>query len=150
MTDPSPYSSQSSSQPPIDREAALRRVKAPAIALIVVGAISAVGLVGNGALTLLTDAAAMQQQQAAMLDEYGLGFLVSTGFTFGTTALGVVASIVIILGGLKMRALEGYGLAMTASILALVPCLSCCCITLPFGIWALIVLMDANVKQAFR
>jgi hypothetical protein len=151
MSDPSPYSSQPAPQPPVDREAALRRVKAPAIGLIVIGVISAVSLVGSAAMSLLVDVAAMQGQQAAMLEQYGLGFLASQAFTIGSTAAGVVASVVMILGGLKMRALEGWGLALTASILTFLPGLTCCCvITLPFGLWALIVLVDADVKQAFR
>jgi hypothetical protein len=71
--------------------------------------------------------------------------------------LGVVSSIMgILIGGLiffgamKMRQLNNWGLALAAAILAMIPCLSpCCCIGLPIGIWALVVLLDDNVKRSF-
>jgi hypothetical protein len=52
-----------------------------------------------------------------------------------------------------MVSLKSYGLAMTGSILAAIPCLSamgCCGIGEAVGIWSLIVLMSADVKSAFR
>ena len=63
----------------------------------------------------------------------------------------LLVGVIIILGALKMKNLQSYGLAMAASILAMVPCLSACCpIGLPIGIWALIVLNNPEVKAAFR
>ena len=38
-----------------------------------------------------------------------------------------------------------------ATIIAMVPCISpCCLVGLPIGIWALVVLMKPEVKAAFR
>ena len=52
---------------------------------------------------------------------------------------------------MKMKKLESYGWAMTASILALAPCISpCCLVGLPIGIWALVVLAKPEVKSAFH
>lgn len=62
----------------------------------------------------------------------------------------LIVGVIIILGALKMKKLQSHGLAMTASILAMVPCLSACCPGLPIGIWALIVLNNPEVKAAFR
>ena len=71
------------------------------------------------------------------------------GITFG--CIGILIGILILYAGVRMRALENHGLAVAASILAMIPCISPCCILgLPFGIWALVVLLDANVKAAFR
>ena len=40
---------------------------------------------------------------------------------------------------------------MTAAIVAVIPCVApCCLLSLPFGIWALVVLGDSSVKAAFR
>ncbi|HOX57704.1 MAG TPA: GYF domain-containing protein [Candidatus Paceibacterota bacterium] len=72
--------------------------------------------------------------------------------------IGVVSSIIAILlsgliffGAMKMKKLESYGLAMTASIIAMIPCLSpCCLIGLPIGIWAVMVLSKEEVKSAFH
>lgn len=54
-------------------------------------------------------------------------------------------------GGLKMKNLESYPLAIAASIIAIIPCFgSCCCTGIPVGIWALIVLNKPEVKSSFR
>lgn len=63
---------------------------------------------------------------------------------------GFLSSIVILWGGIWMKNLRSYGLAMAASILAMVPCFSpCCLLGLPIGIWALVVLSEPGVKAAF-
>jgi hypothetical protein len=58
----------------------------------------------------------------------------------------------IIFGALRMRQLRSYGLAVAAAILSLIPCLGSPCIVLgvPFGIWALVVLVNSDVRQAFH
>jgi len=67
--------------------------------------------------------------------------------------LHIVGTVVIALGALRMKNLQSYGRAVTASILAMVPCVGtsgcCCLIGLPIGPWALIVLMDSGVQAAF-
>lgn len=71
------------------------------------------------------------------------------GLVFNVIAL--IAAVVIILGALKMKRLESYGMAMTAAIVAMIPCISSCCLVgLPLGIWALVVLNDAEVKNSFH
>jgi hypothetical protein len=50
-----------------------------------------------------------------------------------------------------MKKLESYSFAMAAAIIAMIPCISpCCLLGLPFGIWALVVLGDGSVKAAFQ
>jgi hypothetical protein len=62
---------------------------------------------------------------------------------------GICLGAILFLGALKMKNLESFGLAMTASIIALIPCHYCCLLGIPFGIWALITLMQEDVKSAF-
>jgi hypothetical protein len=63
----------------------------------------------------------------------------------------LVWCMVIIYGALKMSRLQSYGLAMTSSILSLIPCLACCCfLSIPFGIWSLVVLSRPEVRANFR
>jgi len=65
-----------------------------------------------------------------------------------------VTALLPLIGGIRMRALRSYGLAVTGAIVAAIPCLSpasCPCgLGLIFGIWALVVLLNADVKAAFR
>ena len=68
-----------------------------------------------------------------------------------TGVINLLVGIVVIVGAVKMKNLESYGFAMASAIIAMVPCISpCCLLGLPFGIWALVVLSDAGVKAAFR
>jgi hypothetical protein len=64
--------------------------------------------------------------------------------------IGVAIGVLILFGAMKMKKLESHSWGMASSILALVPCISpCCLVGLPVGIWALVVLSDADVKAAF-
>lgn len=58
--------------------------------------------------------------------------------------------IVMIVGGLKMMRLQSHGWAMTASILALLPCSPAGLVGLVVGIWSLVVLSRPRVKAAFQ
>ncbi|HUE71126.1 MAG TPA: serine/threonine-protein kinase [Pirellulaceae bacterium] len=60
------------------------------------------------------------------------------------------SSILLILGGLKMRQLHSYGLARFAAIVALLPLGPQWLVSLPMGIWALAVLGRPEVKRAFE
>ena len=66
------------------------------------------------------------------------------------SVIGIAMGIVILMGAMKMRNLQSYNFALAATIIAMIPCVSPCCILgLPFGIWALVVLMKPDVKAAF-
>ncbi len=131
---------------------AQQKVNGPAIGLMVTGIIGLLlvlcGLIGNLTGAGFADPAKMQglsEQQRQMLAYYtGAVGLVSN-------FIGLAIGLVILLGAMRMKNLQSYGLAMTSSILAMIPCVSPCCILgLPFGIWAVVVLNKPEVKQAFR
>ena len=64
--------------------------------------------------------------------------------------IGILVCVFIFFGALKMKKLENYGLCMGASIVAMIPCISpCCLIGLPIGIWALVVLNKPEIKSSF-
>ena len=56
----------------------------------------------------------------------------------------------VIFGALKMRNLQGHGIALGAAIVSLIPCSGCCCIGMPVGIWALVTLLKPEVKSQFQ
>jgi hypothetical protein len=65
--------------------------------------------------------------------------------------MGVVTSSVILVGATRMRKLQGHTFGVVAAVVALLPCVSPCCIVgLPIGIWALTTLNKPEVKDAFR
>jgi hypothetical protein len=59
-------------------------------------------------------------------------------------------SLTLIIGGWRMRQLKSYGLAMIAAVLAILPCDIAWPIGVPIGIWALVVLRDPAVREAFE
>ena len=63
----------------------------------------------------------------------------------------VAANAVILAGAIRMKDLRNPGLARGACILAVIPCLGPCFVLgIPFGIWGLVALSDANVRAAFE
>ena len=62
----------------------------------------------------------------------------------------LAAPLLIIAGAIQMLRLRSYFMAKLAAILSLVPCGCCFLISLPFGVWGLIVLNDPSVRGAFR
>ena len=63
--------------------------------------------------------------------------------------LGILTSAFVIFGALKMRSAQSFGLAMAAAIVAMLPCSCTCCIGIPVGIWALVVMNKPEVKSSF-
>jgi hypothetical protein len=120
-------------------------VKVPATLLVVVGAIHVVMSLASpltkpwimNAILQIIDNMHLPPEARAAFTGQNVGFGVADifGMVFGLAIGGLT-----ITGGLKMMKLQSWGLALTAAILAVIPCNSCCCISLIPGIWALIVL----------
>jgi hypothetical protein len=65
--------------------------------------------------------------------------------------IGVLSSILVIVGAINMLALRIHGLAVIVSVLVMLPCVAPCFgLGLVFGIWAVVRLSDEIVKRAFR
>lgn len=143
-------------QPGGNSAQAAERVKVPAIGLMVAMGIglvvallgllqNALGMagIGPGAVPPDIDPAAMEQVRVFQMFSGGIGIALGV--------ISIIVGIVVILGAIKMKNLESYGFALTASILSLIPCVSpCCLLGLVFGIWGIVVLNDPQVKAAFR
>ena len=135
---------------------AASKVAGPAIGLIIAGVIDLLSALATAAYGVVLGnidlEAAMPPGSIQGDPEAAKAAMAIVGpFYIGLGVVGVLVGAVIIFGGVKMKGLSGYGLAMTAAILAMIPGLSSCClIGLPMGIWALVVLLNAEVKSAFR
>ena len=131
------------------------KLKAPGIALIVVGSI---GLLLMGAYMVLTVVMALSGAPGFEPPPQMTDPAERTGFYIGAygviimMVLNTLFQIFIILGGLAMVKGKGRGAAFAGSILSVIPCLSSslCFLGIPFGIWALVVLADPNVKRSFK
>lgn len=124
---------------------AAHRVLGPAIALIVTGTLGVLFWLGYGAVFVMAFFVEPGPRPAEP------GVMVGVAIGAGAVLLVLITIYALVIyGAIKMKNLERYGMAMTASILAMLPCSYCCLIGLPFGIWALVVLNDVSVRAAFR
>ena len=125
-------------------------VSGPAIGLIITGILNIIFAAARTAFALVGTGGAMIQHTGN--PEFDKMFAAMMG-TFGLAAgvIGFLGGILILIAGVKMKKLEAYGLAIAASIIAMIPCLSTCCIVgLPIGIWALVILSKPEVKASFH
>jgi hypothetical protein len=137
-----------SSPVPTPGPAAAERVKGPAIGLIVVALLGVIFAIFSLIKNLLVGGSVPANSQIQMP-----AWVAMLSGTVGVvlSIIGIIMCGVILLGALKMKKLQSYRLAMAASIIAMIPCLSpCCLIGLPIGIWALVVLSKPEVKSAFH
>ena len=100
-------------------------------------------------LTELGPPGADRQKQLDDLKKKEAEMRADTPLNVGFGVLGVVLGLLTIGGGVKARSLSGYGFAMTGAVAAIIPLGGCCCVSLPVGVWALVVLMSADVKAGF-
>ncbi len=133
-------------EPNSARAAAMDQLKGPAIGLMATAGIGAafqlLGLVLN-LMGVGMGALAQGNQDIPSMMSGGIGAVFSV--------IGLIMSVVVFMGASKMKNAESYGFAMAAAIIAMIPCLGpCCLLGLPFGIWALVVLMKPEVKAAFQ
>ena len=124
------------------------QVSGPAIGLLVTGIIGAVfSLVGFISLAIGTGLSHF------WVDEFPEYFerIYQRSFALSSSLVEIVVAAFIVYAALKMKDMQQWGLAVAASILAMLPCISpCCIIGLPIGIWALVILLRPEVRAAFH
>ncbi|MCE9637830.1 MAG: hypothetical protein K8T90_19190 [Planctomycetes bacterium] len=133
-----------------NRAAAASALKGPAIGMIVAASIGAV--VSLFGLMQKPDDARAVYEMMKLPKEQVDQMMSMVGPLQKVMAIGFfLLNVFIIFGSLKMMKLSSYGLAMTACILAILDCNSCCCIlAAPFAIWGLVVMNRAEVKASFQ
>lgn len=133
------------------REAALRAVKGPAIALMVTAGLGIAYYLFSGLLTLISGGSMFHGGVPSDFPPQLKAFLEGMrGPLAGVINLAIAAlNGFVLLGAIKLLRLQNRGLAMAGAIVAMLPCQCCCVLGLPFGIWALVVLSKPEVKSAF-
>lgn len=127
------------------------QVSGPSIGLLVTGIIGGIFSVLGLLMSFL--GTSLSSIMADRIDEFDERYvdLFEGAAGMASSFIGIVVAAFIIYAALKMKELSQYGLCMAASILAMIPCISpCCVIGLPIGIWCLIVLSRPEIKTAFH
>jgi hypothetical protein len=148
---------------PLTREELKRKVKPPGIALLVVGILS-IALIGYGVFDYFvnfdktiaaekakidahpTMPAAQKEASKDMMDQMAKIMKVATPILW---VLEGIVTLFIIVGSTKMMSASSLGWSRAAAILAMIPCHGCWVLGIAIGIWAIIVLSNSQVKQAF-
>lgn len=125
------------------------KVGPPGIALAVLGvAVSLMGLTVTGINTFTSLLPLLQTDDivAALIAS-----AVSLAISLIMPMMTIVGGIVILVGGLRLRAGKSAGLVYLGAIAAMIPCCSyyCCCFGIPLGIWAIVTMQDDQVQAAF-
>lgn len=135
----------------MDAAAAQSKVQGPAIGLMVYGILQILASCLGIGLNLLSMTGVINQ---GAFSEFGgdaaMSSVMGGGLGLVMAVPGLVLSFIITFGGLKMKGLQSYGLAMAGAVCAMLPCSCCCIIGIPLGIWALMTLMNDEVKLAFQ
>ena len=143
----SPQNAGGGADPPVDPNA-VQRVAGPAIGLMVIAGLAIALWILMILFNLL--GVGLGAAGAAGGDEQAPGQMLSgtLGLITGILGLGIYGFV--FYGASRMKNLQNYGMAMAASIVAMLPCSYCCLAGLPIGIWALIVITKPEIKSAFR
>jgi hypothetical protein len=150
----------------IDR--ARSRVRVPAVLLIVTGALGLLMAlfnlvnVGNLGPQLDEQLAAQNEkvennpnlnadQKKEQKEMFGKVFDTIKSVALPFYLVNVLVAGVVLFGGVKMLGLSGRGLAITGSVLAMIPCVNsvCCLLGLPAGIWAIVAMANPTVRAGF-
>jgi tRNA A-37 threonylcarbamoyl transferase component Bud32 len=113
----------------------------PAVALIFTGVVSFISWVVIAVIAF--------KEYASLFDEGSpIGYLILLATALGSLAV-IVASLLVIAGGMSMMRLKSYSLALTAAILAALPWSLAFPLGLIIGLWAVTMLQMPQVKAAF-
>ncbi len=168
MRDDAPYGLDDPQRPP-DDGAVRGRVMPPAIFLLVVSVLNLLAgiycmvdgiFVKEGGADV---EAQMQKQwddmepsQKDAMSQVGIKsahdlLMLGANFYLGWGGLMALIAVLTLFGSIRMLSLHSYGLGMFGAVLTAIPCVTpCCLIGQIAGIWAIIVLMNPDVRRAFH
>jgi hypothetical protein len=125
-------------------QAARDMLKGPVLGLKITAILGALAALVSIAVNVLGIGA------GAMEGEEALPAMMSGGIGVAMGVVGACVAVFLWVAAGKMQNLVSYNLCLIACIVAMVPCVSpCCLLGLPIGIWAVIMLNKPEVKSAF-
>ena len=133
-----------------DREAALARLRPPAITMVILAALGLMSYLAMVVLYLVGAGAGLAGLAGSHGSEDAVAALLGGGVGIAIGIVGALVNGLIIWGGMKMYNGTSLVMAWVATVLTLTSCFSaCCCLTIPVGIWGVVILIDQQVATAF-
>jgi hypothetical protein len=125
------------------------RLNGPAVSLIISGTLNAI----LGMFIILGQLVALTKEPSGRVfssEERRLGYMVGSIVWPTLGLIAILVSPLIIYGAFQMLQARKYSMAKLAAILSLIPFTSSCCVlSIPAGIWALMILSKPEVKMIF-
>lgn len=146
MSPPPPSPPPPGAPPPATNAA--QQVQGPAVGLIVTAVIGGLWAI----FSLLANALGMGMAGLdSLTSEYDWAqYAFGGALGIAGALIGLAIAVFLVWVALQMKELRSWTLSVVASVLAMIPCISpCCLLGLPIGIWALVVLLKPEVKAAF-
>ncbi len=125
------------------------KVGFPAVVLIVLGGFGLILSVASAVMAVTGEPPQIDPNAAPLMQAFEEG-------SHGPVAavlqgIFVFVNALIIVGAIQMLRFRSWGLALAASILAMVDIGNCCCLAgLPVGVWSIVVLSMSDVREAFQ
>ncbi len=131
------------------RAEALSKTNICAIFLYILGGMSILMYLANAVITIAAPGLAGGPGMPPAANEAErVGQLVGA---LGASAVFILTNTLVILGAYHLQNLRKYWLAMTGAIIACIPCCGPCLVLgIPFGIWALVLLNNPEIKPHFK
>lgn len=145
---PPPFATAPRPLPEGSFERAKAQVTGPAVGIMVVSGLSFLWWIAVVVMVLFAGGIGFLQGSGSDPMAGLVGGLVAAAI-YGFFAL---AALITFVGAMRMKAMKTYWLAFTSAIISILPCTTyiCCMLMMPFGIWALVVLLKPDVKKEFR
>ena len=144
---------QSQQKPVLPVQDMKSRILAPGVALLVVGILGFLAMAGTFSMVLISFAfnpAILEPQGIELSEEEKQIQSTMLFITIGYYGVSALAQIPVILGGIGMIRCKWKSMVYFGSIISVIPCCSSFfVIGIPFGIWALVVMSDSNVRASF-
>lgn len=129
----------------------LDKLKVPSIGLLICGILSGF----TGILTLVSGLIrliGLRGIEKLPTDEAErIGYLMGTFGGYGLALISLIFAPIIVIGAIKMMKGKSRNIALASAIFSILPITSCCFfISIIFGVWALVVLLQPDVKEFFQ
>lgn len=126
-----------------------RRLKIPAIGMLVAGIVNLLATLVVLLIPVLVKASGGFADGLEGFVEGSGTFAKAVFLSVIVAFLSLVSGIILVLGAARMFDLQSYPIALIAAVVAILPLAFGFPISLPFGIWALIVVLRRDVRTAF-
>jgi hypothetical protein len=136
--------------PGLDEQQARSKLMVPGIAIAILASILILVFILD--LVMAATGNFGSTGRSSPLSSSGMDAFTGPAFLIGVCIFAMLMNGFVLFSMIQMLRLRTWGLALAGCIVTIIPLSSsaCCLLTMPFAIWAIVVLVKPEVKAAFR